>query len=100
MTISSQLYFPLTDSYGLGLEYREIEVESLRLEDQANAILQELALGPSEAVSYTHLSGSMMLPEVFIGEGPRPAGQRRITRWRHMPVLPQLWQVSLRRVRV
>ena len=61
VTISSQLYFPLTDSYGLGLEYREIEVESLRLEDQANAILQELALGPSEGEMSGFLSGMGVL---------------------------------------
>lgn len=48
VTISTQLYFPLSDDSGLGVEYRVVEVASLDPVDQANTILHELALGPTE----------------------------------------------------
>lgn len=69
VTISSQLYFPLTDLTGLGVEYREIEVESLDLLDQANAILKELALGPAGEEMSGFLSGMGVLEAVSVRDG-------------------------------
>lgn len=57
VTISTQLYFPLSDASGLGVEYREIEVTSMDEVDQANAILMELAKGPTEEEMSGFLSG-------------------------------------------
>ena len=69
VTISSQLYFPLSDGSGLGVEYREIEVLSLELADQANAILQELALGPAGEEMTGFLSGMGVLEAVQVVDG-------------------------------
>lgn len=48
VTISSQLYFPLEDGSGLGVEYREFEVPTLAVLDQANAVLGQLVIGPKD----------------------------------------------------
>lgn len=57
ITISTQLYYPLSDASGLGVEYREIQVSSTDAVDQANAILSELAKGPTEEEMNGFLSG-------------------------------------------
>lgn len=57
VTISTQLYYPLSDASGLGVEYREIEVTSTDAVDQANAILRELAQGPTEEEMSGFLNG-------------------------------------------
>ncbi len=48
VTVGVQLYFPLTGETGLGIEYREFEVADLSLETQANAVLEQLTLGPAD----------------------------------------------------
>lgn len=66
VVISTQLYFPLSDASGLGVEYREIEVSSTDSLEQANAILQELSLGPVEEEMAGFLSGKGEMEAVQI----------------------------------
>ena len=70
ITVSSQLYFPLVDHSGLGVEYREFEVESLDLAAQANGVLRNLLQGPREAEMEPFLIGAGQL-EVGRVEGER-----------------------------
>lgn len=69
-TVSSQLYFPLVDHSGLGVEYREFEVESMDLTAQANGVLRQLLQGPQEAEMEPFLNGTGLL------EVTRVAGER------------------------
>lgn len=69
-TVSSQLYFPLVDHSGLGVEYREFEVETLDLTDQANGVLHQLLQGPKESEMEPVLNGVGLL-EVARMEGGR-----------------------------
>lgn len=45
-TVGFPLWFPLLDRSGLGMEYRETELYSDSLENQADAVIQLLAAGP------------------------------------------------------
>lgn len=69
VTISTQLYFPLSDDSGLGVEYRVIEVPSLDPMDQANTILQELALGPTEEEMDSFLTNIGELKVISVTDG-------------------------------
>lgn len=69
VTISTQLYFPLSDDSGLGVEYRVIEVPSLDPMDQANTILKELALGPSEEEMDGFLTNTGELEAISVTDG-------------------------------
>lgn len=68
VTISTQLYFPLTDGSGLGVEYREVEVASMDAEDQASAILEELIRGPSGEEMTGFFGGAVEMEVVEIVE--------------------------------
>ncbi len=63
VTISSQLYFPLEDGSGLGVEYREFEVSDDSVEAQAAGVLKQLALGPSEQ-NMTHFLSQPGIMEI------------------------------------
>lgn len=64
--VSSQLYFPLTDHTGLGVEYRVFEVAATDLLTQSNGVLEELLLGPKEEEMATFLNGAGRLEVVEI----------------------------------
>lgn len=46
ITLGFQIYFPLASGEGLGTEYREAELAGTELEDQIDAVIQLLVLGP------------------------------------------------------
>lgn len=48
-TINSQLYFPIREGEGLGVEYRMIMVNSMDAVGQSQGVLNELIAGPREA---------------------------------------------------
>lgn len=68
VTVSTQLYFPLADGSGLGVEYRVVEVASMEAKDQATAILQELIRGPSGEEMTGFLGGAGVIEVVAIEE--------------------------------
>ena len=68
VTVSTQLYFPLVDGSGLGVEYRVVEVASMDAKDQASAILQELIRGPYGEEMTGFLGGAGVIEVVAIEE--------------------------------
>lgn len=69
ITISSQLYFPLADMSGLGLEYRVFEVADSSVLAQANGVLKQLELGPKEEEMTAFLINGGSIAAVKIEEG-------------------------------
>lgn len=65
----SQLYFPLEDGTGLGLEYREFEAGTLEVLDQANAVLGQLAQGPKQESLIPFLNGAGWMEAVDVTGG-------------------------------
>jgi len=65
-TVSSQLYFPLKDQSGLGVEYREFEAAGLDVTAQANAVLQQLCRGPNaeDLISIFNVAGKIEAVQV------------------------------------
>lgn len=68
ITLSSQLYFPLADSTGLGVEYREFEVPAMDLRSEANGVLEQMLQGPKEAEMTPFLNGAGALTAIEIRE--------------------------------
>lgn len=68
VTIGVQLYFPLEDDSGLGVEYREFEVSDESVRAKATGVIKQLALGP-EADSMTHFLSQPGVMEVLSVEG-------------------------------
>lgn len=69
VTIGSQLYFPLEDGSGLGVEYREFEVSDDSVEAQANGVLKQLALGPSEETMTDFLAHTGVMEIISVEAG-------------------------------
>lgn len=69
ITVSSQLYFPLSDMSGLGLEYRVFEVADPSALAQANGVLDQLKLGPEEEEMTSFLNSAGKLTAVSIQDG-------------------------------
>ena len=69
ITVSSQLYFPLADMSGLGLEYRVFEVAESSVLAQANGVLDQLKVGPKEdeMTAFLHNAGKILAVSIQDG---------------------------------
>ncbi len=71
VTVGTKLYYPKLDGSGLESQFRQMELASLAPEDQANAILRELALVPEEHADTLEcfLSGAGTIDTVSVDIG-------------------------------
>ena len=69
INVSSQLYFPLADMTGLGLEYRVFEVADSSVLALANGVLDQLKSGPKEDEMTAFLYNSGKITAVSIQDG-------------------------------
>ncbi len=71
VTLGTKLYYPRLDGSGLESQFRQMELASLAVKDQANAILRELALAPEEHADTLEcfLSGAGTINAVSVESG-------------------------------